>query len=190
MGRRGGHGSRPCVPKHMVSLETPAQAQHRVGGWTDGWMDGRMQRSEIPSLAAAPPKGPGCGSALLFPKGMGRPTPSPEGASPAPPAARLPLLAHPPALSMPASSRFPSYLNTALFLAAGNPSWADNTPLESDLKSFLFFFLMLEVRKASIFSFSPGGGEIAAGSPMPGRTHGQQAAAGVLRWAARTDPLA
>lgn len=67
------------------------------------------------------------------------------------------------ALSMPVSSCFPSYLNTALFLAAGNPSWADNTPLESDLKSFLSFFLMLEVRKASTFSFSPGEGEIAAG---------------------------
>lgn len=64
---------------------------------------------------------------------------------------------------MPVSSRFPSYPNTALFLAAGNPSWADNTPLESDLKSFLSFFLMLEVRKASTFLFSPGEGEIAAG---------------------------
>lgn len=64
---------------------------------------------------------------------------------------------------MPVSSCFPSYPNTTLFLAAGNPSWADNTPLESDLKSFLSFFLMLEVRKPSTFSFSPGEGEIAAG---------------------------
>lgn len=70
-----------------------------------------------------------------------------------------------PALSMFVSS-FPSYLNTALFLAAGNPSWADKTPLESDLKSFLSFFLILEVRKASTFLFSPGEGETTAAGPV------------------------
>lgn len=70
-------------------------------------------------------------------------------------------LAHPAALSMPASSRFPSYLNTALFLAAGNPSWADNSALESDLKRksplLLFFFLTQQIREASTFPCSPGG---------------------------------
>lgn len=74
-------------------------------------------------------------------------------------APRLPPLAHPPALSMPASSRFPSYLNTALFLAAGNPSWADNTTLESDLKRksplLLFFFLPLADRRSLHLSIFP-----------------------------------
>lgn len=132
-----------------------------MGGWTD---------SEIPSLAAAPPKGPSCGSALLFPKGMGQCTLSPKGASPAPPSSQAASPGSSTSLIyMPASSCFPSYLNTALFLAAGNPSWADNTPLESDLKNFIFFFLMLEARKASAFSFFPGEGGTAAGSPTPGR---------------------
>lgn len=129
----------------------------------NGWM---MHHSNIPSPAAAPLKGPSCGSALLFPRWMGLPAEL-QGSQPCSPSSQgssgflswlIPL-----ALSMPVSSCFPSYPNTALFLAAGNPSWADNTSLESDLKSFLSFFLMLEVRKASTFSFSPGEGEIAAG---------------------------
>lgn len=68
----------------------------------------------------------------------------------------------PPSLIYACVILLPFPFNTTLFLAAGNPSWADNTPLESDLKSFLSFFLMLEVRKSSTFSFSPGEGEIAA----------------------------
>lgn len=87
---------------------------------------------------------------------------SSKGASPAPPAARVPFLARPPSLICACVTLLPFPFNTTLFLAAGNPSWADNTLLESDLKSFLSFFLMLEVRKASTFSFSPGEGETAA----------------------------
>ncbi|XP_041272189.1 uncharacterized protein LOC121342104 isoform X2 [Onychostruthus taczanowskii] len=35
-------------------------------------------------------------------------------------------------------------VTSQILMDEGNPSWADNTPLESDLKSFLSFFLILE----------------------------------------------
>lgn len=115
----------------------------------------------------------------------GHPALSPKGASPASPAFGLPLSAHLLALSMSASSQFPCYHNVALFLSAGNPSWSDNTPLESDLKNFLLFFLILGVRQASAFLLSPGRGEIEAGSATLAKTCRQQTAARALWW----DPL-
>jgi len=62
------HGSCPHVPKHMLSLETAAQAQRRADGRLDGWMDGRTHRSEPSGSSSGVAS---CGSALLFPTGMG-----------------------------------------------------------------------------------------------------------------------